>query len=411
MTEQNPYEMMYGNYLVHIPDMPTQQGPLGIFYDFNDGARMLLPEGNWHIRIEDNETGNVIDELDSSGGLVQSSIRYYVRFRIRVWKKDESNPVFEHILNLAGRETQILFPLQAFGDCISWLPIAISFTERHKCLSEFIISDFIADLFRSNYPDIHFTDPRMEKPRFSRPYASYHLGLHFFKISDYSKMYSPNDYRMFPLHCQAASILGINTPLVSPKIKTGSDRPIPERYVAIACRSTKKAKNWLNPNGWKHTVAYLLRIGYRIICIDKNAVQDGEGLPFGVEDWTGDLPLTERAAVIEHCDFFIGMDSGLGWVAWAMGKPVIIIGGYTLPFHIFWTPYRVLVPYACNGCFHDLSVSIVEILRDYYSCPRHKGTSREYECSRLITTKQVIIQINRLMTDHGLSKPCDSHGN
>jgi hypothetical protein len=46
-----PYEMLRDSYLVDIPDMPTCEGPMGIFYDFNDGARIFLPEGNWHVSI------------------------------------------------------------------------------------------------------------------------------------------------------------------------------------------------------------------------------------------------------------------------------------------------------------------------------------------------------------------------
>ena len=37
------------------PEVPTQEGPRGIRYDFNDGARVLLPPGAWHVQIEDDE--------------------------------------------------------------------------------------------------------------------------------------------------------------------------------------------------------------------------------------------------------------------------------------------------------------------------------------------------------------------
>lgn len=396
--------LFFSSYRVWLPDVPVCQGPDGIRYDFNDGARILLPEGSWHVRIEDSDTGNIIDELDSGGGLVQSSIRYYVRFRIKVWKKGESFPVWEHSLNLKGRETQILFPLSSLGDCIAWISSALEFVKRHSCKAEFIMSRQMSELFCQIDREIRYTDPRVSSPLFSKPYASYHLGL-IFQDNSYSKLHSPSDYRLQPLHCQAAGILGVNKNLIPLNIKSGKPRPIQERYVAISCKSGKKAKNWINPKGWVHTVAYLRRIGYRVVCIDKKAMEHGQGLPPGAEDMTGDLPISERAAVIEHSDFLIGLDSFLSWLAWALGKKVIVIGGYTLPFHIFSTPYRIMVPYSCNGCFHDLNVPILETVFDYDSCPRHKGTDREYECGRLITAKQVIMQINRLMSDCGLDCP------
>ena len=39
---------------------PTQEGPRGIRYDFNDGARVLLPHGAWHVELEDDESGNIL---------------------------------------------------------------------------------------------------------------------------------------------------------------------------------------------------------------------------------------------------------------------------------------------------------------------------------------------------------------
>ncbi|MFT9095147.1 MAG: autotransporter strand-loop-strand O-heptosyltransferase, partial [Gluconobacter cerinus] len=33
--------------------VPTQEGPGGIRFDFNDGCRVLLPAGNWHVVLKD----------------------------------------------------------------------------------------------------------------------------------------------------------------------------------------------------------------------------------------------------------------------------------------------------------------------------------------------------------------------
>jgi autotransporter strand-loop-strand O-heptosyltransferase len=50
-------------------------------------------------------------------------------------------------------------------------------------------------------------------------------------------------------------------------------------------------------------------------------------IPHGVEDETGDRPLQERARWLRHADFFIGLSSGLSWLAWAVGTPVVMISG------------------------------------------------------------------------------------
>ncbi|MEB3037479.1 glycosyltransferase family 9 protein, partial [Capnocytophaga ochracea] len=90
---------------------------------------------------------------------------------------------------------------------------------------------------------------------------------------------------------------------------------------------------WNNPDGWRLVVRYLKEIGYRVICIDQKPVH-GTGLmwnhiPHGVEDETGNRPLSERARWLRHADFFVGLSSGLSWLAWAMGTPVVMISGFT----------------------------------------------------------------------------------
>lgn len=39
-------------FVVPVPAVPTQEGPLGIRYDFNDGARVLLPRANGTFKLK-----------------------------------------------------------------------------------------------------------------------------------------------------------------------------------------------------------------------------------------------------------------------------------------------------------------------------------------------------------------------
>lgn len=55
---------MTTNAFIVPPEVPTQAGPENVFYDFNDGARILLPEGKWHVRIIDDESGNILFAYD-----------------------------------------------------------------------------------------------------------------------------------------------------------------------------------------------------------------------------------------------------------------------------------------------------------------------------------------------------------
>jgi hypothetical protein len=62
--------------------VPTQIGPEGIRFDFNFGARVLVPPrpdegGLWRVRLRDLDTGNVLFESESRGALVTSAKRWF----------------------------------------------------------------------------------------------------------------------------------------------------------------------------------------------------------------------------------------------------------------------------------------------------------------------------------------------
>ncbi|MBN6032973.1 autotransporter strand-loop-strand O-heptosyltransferase, partial [Pantoea ananatis] len=68
------------------PEQPSMTGQCGIRYDFNDGARVLLPEGRWRVALLDDDSGNVLFRCETGAGWVTSAKKYFVRFRIQVWR-------------------------------------------------------------------------------------------------------------------------------------------------------------------------------------------------------------------------------------------------------------------------------------------------------------------------------------
>lgn len=395
----------YNPFLVPVPPIPTQEGPMGIRYDFNDGARVLLPKGQWHVQLEDAESDNIIFACDTDEGWVLSTKKYYVQFRIKVWVRGQAEPVLNHTLNLENRHVQVNFPVGTIGDIVGWMTYAVRFAEKHKCATEFTLAKPLSEVFAGQYPGIIFTPLPDSKPQFQNPYATYRMGL-FFRGD---KTCQPIDFRQVGLHRTAGYILGVDPREEAPKVKLGNPRMIKERYVVIATKSSSQAKFWNNGGGWEQVVGYLKAMGYRVICIDRDAVT-GFGfvwnrMPHGAEDFTGNRPLQERIALMEHADFFIGLSSGLSWLAWCAKRPVVLISGFTLPICEYYTPYRVFSSHGCNGCWDDVNENFDHY--DFFWCPKHKNTDRQYECTRLITGKQVIGHINQLMKDYGLTRPVD----
>src|SRR5437870_1722947 len=66
-----------------VAPVPTQEGPRGIRFDFNDGCRVALPQSEfpWRVKLSDIDTGNTLFETELKGGFVNSTKRYYVRIR------------------------------------------------------------------------------------------------------------------------------------------------------------------------------------------------------------------------------------------------------------------------------------------------------------------------------------------
>jgi autotransporter strand-loop-strand O-heptosyltransferase len=364
---------------------PTQKGPSGIRYDFNDGCRVALPEGDWQVRLRDAETDNVLFETRIGAGMVSSTKKYYVPVEIEI--KSGDNEVFRHRLDVTGKNVLIQFPVGTLGDLIAWFPYAVKFGERHRCKLTCVMGQPLIDLFGPAYPWIRFVTP--EKVDASRYYATYNIGLFF---NDTQNVHQPCDFRLVGLHRTAGYILGVDPGDAPPDIALPDDsRPIAEKYVCIAAQSTTQSKYWNYPEGWRQIVQFLKEAGYRVICIDQKAAH-GSGLvwnhiPYGAEDETGDRPLAERARWLRHAAFFVGLSSGLSWLAWAMRTPVVMISGFTHPTNEFHTPYRVINYHTCNSCWNDQRETFDH--QDFLWCPRHAGTPRQFECTRLITPAQV----------------------
>jgi autotransporter strand-loop-strand O-heptosyltransferase len=384
--------------------VPTQAGPEGIRFDFNEGCRLLLPAretGVWRARIRDLDSGNILFEAETKGGLVRSAKRWFVRFGIEVDAMEEgakeARPVFAHAFDLVDRDVVIQIPVGTLGDAIAWFSFACRFGAAHPGVRvACAMSPLIIALFQDAYPEIRFVafdDFTLQKLN-QEVYATYYLGLFF---NDAACEWQPTDFRHVGLHRTAAHILGLDPAESPPRMRLPDEsRPIVERYVLVGAQATSAAKMWNNPNGWREIVAQLKRRGYRVICIDQKPVH-GQGIfwnhiPYGSEDMTGDVPLVERARWLRHADLFVGLASGLSWLAWAAGCPIVLISGFSQPNTEFSTPYRVINWHTCNGCWNDVRHTFDH--KDFLWCPRHANTPRQFECTRLITSTHVMQTID-----------------
>jgi len=368
----------------------------GLEFDFNYGVRVKVPEGDWRVKLTDRDAGVTLFDEKASNAFVTSTKKYYINFGLEVYLADKL--IFSHDFSLTRKKILIKFPIGTLGDVLAWFPYSQVFKHTHDCEVYVAMAPNLAELFAPTYPELRFVDPDERPPDI---YATYYMGI-FFPCGD--RVHQPVDFRITGLQKTIPYLLGLEAKEVRPRIAPRSlERTIEEPYVCIASQSTTQAKYWNNPTGWLSTIKHLKEKGYRVLCIDQK-ICHGAGsrwntIPYGAEDFTGDMPLQQRVDLLHHADFFIGLSSGLSWLAWAAGKPIVLISGFTLPLNEFHTPYRVINYHVCNGCWNDGAIEFAH--EDFEWCPRHKHTDSQYECSRFITAENVNNVIDRLMKDHG----------
>ncbi len=113
---------------------------------------------------------------DADNGWVTSNKKYFVRFRIQVFRQDEATPLLDETLKLKDRP--VLFHFRNIKGFAQLVPLYR--TVSGPASVPVRVHDgarYIIDLLAAQYPQIQFTTPN--NPRSVSPYATYHVGLYF----------------------------------------------------------------------------------------------------------------------------------------------------------------------------------------------------------------------------------------
>ena len=381
-----------------IPFLPTNSAPHGILWDFCYGARIYIPhnlKNQYLITIVDldNDT-KMFEGILNPDDYFVSEKRYFVNYGIQIVEYPSGKKILQHKYNAKNKDILIRYHSHALGDTLAWFNAVDSFQRKHDCNMFIHVADYIRPLLENTYKKFQFVSA--EENLNITPYASYTLAIF---QNDINKNETPIDYRVVPLHHYSSYILGVKPNDIAPSIEINTEYKTPqEPYVVIASQASGGVKMWNNPLGWEEVIIFLKLVGYRVIDIDRDYVV-GTGIhwnkiPREAEDFTGNGSLTDRAALIRNADFFIGLGSGLSWLAWCCGVPIVLISGFSESWAEMPTDYRVINQNVCHGCYNDVRHRLDS--GRYTWCPRHEGTSRQWECSRAITAKSVIEKIKKI---------------
>ena len=313
--------------------------------------------------------------------------QYYSDWKIEVRENDEL--IFETTNDYKDKRVLITFGSSSLGDTLAWIPYCEEFRKKHQC--KLIVSTFMNNLFKDQYPDIEFVEPGNTV---NNLIAQYDLGWFYDDQSNYDFNRHPQDFKKLPLQQTATDILGLDFEEIRPRLNLPKVEK--KKKVGIGFHSTAQSKYWNNSVGWQKVVDYLNGMGYECMIYSK----EGDGYmnnfyPKGVTTFKGGS-IQEVIDDLVTCEFFIGLGSGLSWLAWACELPIVLISGFSDKINeTVLDTYRVINEDVCYGCFKKVRLDA----GDWNWCPFHKGTERQFECTKQISSDMVIEKINELLND------------
>ena len=352
-------------------------------------------ESKFEITFYDEKNNIIYNNNLEINSWVKLNREYFTKWRTEI--KENGDIVYSNILNLENKRVYISFGSKSLGDTLAWMPYCEEFRKKHNC--ELIVSTFLNSLFVDQYPEIEFVEPGKTVYNI---YAQYQLGWYYNENEEFDQNRHPNDFKIQPLQKTATDILGLEYNEVRPKLNISEVSK--KKKVGIGFHSTAQAKYWNNKNGWQEVVDYLNSCGYECMIYSKEGNgYMGNNYPKGVKVYKGGS-LQDVINEFATCEFFVGLGSGLSWLAWACELPVVLISGFSEKWaETKLDTYRVINEDVCHGCFNWDRLDA----GDWNWCPKYKGTNRQFECSKQITSEMVINEINNIMNKEEKSVEID----
>lgn len=368
--------------IISFGDVPPSDVTLSWYHV--DGFHLEINSSfdkKFEVEIYDN-SNQILYRSDLYRGMYcKLNRKYFNGIRYKVFC--EGSLIREENINFKGKRVLISFESSSLGDTLAWIPYCEKFSLVHEC--EVIVSTFMNEIFENQYPNLEFVSP-----------GSSVENIHgFFRLGwFYSEDMEPEYPSSIPLQKAATNILGLDFIETRPKLKfSPGDRPIEEKYISIGMSTTSGCKEWSREGGWQKLIDLLKEKGYEVAVIQKEPISPNIE---GVLDWTGDYPLEVRMNQLHHSEFYIGLGSGLSWLAWSMNKHVVMISNFSEDGHEFTdNTTRIKNESVCHGCWNNPSFKFDR--GDWYWCPVHKDTDRHFECHKSITAELIIDSIPDLL--------------
>ena len=324
-------------------------------------------DSDFDVRFYDENDACQYQSVIKSNSWVRLNRQYYTKWKTYVYQDGEL--IYENILDLHGKKVFISIESSALGDTIAWAPYALEFQKKHGC--KVVLSTFHNKIL--DYPELELVEPGSSV----NCYAMYKIGWH------YDTNREPELPNTIPLQKAACNILGLKYTEIRPKLFTKRDCPLHDKYITIATNSTAGCKFWVREE-WQKLINHYTEQGYKVYNVSK------EVNPFDNCPQIPDTSIESTMDWIYHSTFFVGLSSGLSWLAWSLGKQVVLISNFTEFDHEFLTNcIRITNEKVCHGCWNKSDIKFDKGNWDW--CPYNKN----FECQTSITAEMVINRISR----------------
>ena len=296
--------------------------------------------------------------------------RYMGDYYVEIWDGETLKEEISFSHHIGGKRVFICFDSKSLGDTIAWMPYCLEFKKIYGC--EVVVSTFLNDFFEKKYPELTFVGRGVVVENIVGM-----LELGWF----YDKNREPQHPATIPLQQAATNILGLEFTELIPRLDfTAYERPMEEKYVCISTHSTARLKYWTY---WQEVIDYLIAQGYKVVEISKDDTDLQNLTPMANKSF----PLVMN--YLHHAEFYMGLSSGLSWLAWAMGKKVFMISNFSRKDHEFQgNCIRIINEQVCHGCWNDNKYRFDK--GNWWYCPEHEDTPRAFECHFKIPASQVI---------------------
>jgi len=346
-------------------------------------------QADYKVDFFDNKTGKLYYSADIKNNCwCRCSIEFFIEWKIQIY---ENGKLWHtHIFDATDKKVYISLDSKALGDSLAWFPYVDEFAKKHNC--KVVTSTFMNDMFVERYSNIEFVSPGTNVTDL---YAMYSVGLFYNDDNSYVSTKNPSDPKSQTMQKMCSDILGLDFKEIKPKIK---DRPVIEdhdlKQVCIAIHGTSQSKFWNNPTGWQEVTDWLNNRGYKVRLLSKEGDNYmGNKLPDGIiQHPNGSIELVMDE--MKKSKAFIGIGSGLSWLSWALDVPTVLISGFSYKWAEMEDCIRIGSPDGkCEGCFNRLRLDA----GDWNWCPDHKGTERQFECTKSITSEMVIKELEKFL--------------